>query len=451
MTATLNPAKTIAFSFLGVIAFGTLLLMFPNASAEAPLSWLDAFFMATSAVCVTGLSVVNIGTELTRFGQLIILALMQAGGLGIMTFSVFFMLVARRSVTLTSRYAVGFQPHRGDKRNLLAVLVAVFLMTISFETLGAALLYIRLQEIHAAPYALYSSIFHAVSAFCNAGFSLYEDSLMHFQKEIYLPSVIMILIVLGGLGFMLVDELRVWMFKRMHGERMRLSLHTRICLVTSAVLIVLGALVVWLFERQNLLLGLKMHEQIINAFFLSVTSRTAGLNTIHTASLTNATLFFIVFYMFIGGCPSSTAGGIKVSTFAVLAALVRNHMRGKVTASIFRRNVARENVGRAVAVFASALVLISIATLLYQVTEHIGISHTASKGGFLDLFFEATSAFGTVGLSTGVTPVLSAPGKLLTIFLMFVGRIGPLTLGLAFWARKRGPSYEYAEEEVVIG
>lgn len=440
----------IVVSFAATIVAGAFLLSLPVSSSGHSLHMMDALFMATSAVCVTGLSVINIGSELSFFGQTVLMTLIQIGGLGIMTFSVFLMMVFRQKISLSSRLSVNFEPQHSESQNFIHVLIFVLMMTFSIEAAGAAALFARFREIEPFHEAVFSSVFHAVSAFCNAGFSLYPESLVRFQKETYVPVVFMGLIITGGLGFMLVDELRAWLLSMLRGQRMRLSLHTRICLIATAGLIGFGTLVIWLLEKDNLLQDLSGKYQFLNALFLSVTSRTAGFNTMETPSLTDGTLFFVGWLMFIGGCPGSTAGGIKLTTFVILIALVRNQIRGKST-SILKRKIPHVTVVRSLSIFAAGFLIINAAVLFFQVSENIGVSHLRTGGSFLDLLFEIISAFGTVGLSTGITETLSHSGKSLIILIMFLGRVGPITLGASFLTRKRPVSYEYVEEDVAIG
>lgn len=446
-----NPAKVMALSFLSAIAVGTLLLMLPGMSFIS-LSFLDALFMATSAICVTGLSVIDVGMDLTFSGQLVLISLIQIGGLGIMTFSVFFMLFLGVQTSYASRLSVGSITGNYDIKSLVVSLFYVISMTFTFEAIGAACLYLRMSELHPPDVALFHSIFHSISAFCNAGFSLYEDSLERFQKEFWVPSVVMVLIFLGGIGFPVMDEIRMWLVAKMTRKKYHFSLYARICLIGSFILIAVGAIVIWLLEIRNLMAEIPLANQWMNSLFFSVTARTAGFNTFLTASLTNGSLFFLIFLMFVGGCPGSAAGGIKVSTFAVIAALILCHVRGRPVTSILKRRIPSTVIGKALGIFAASFILINVSALLLQITESHGVSHQEVQGSFLDLLFEATSAFGTVGLSAGVTPALSAAGKSLIIFLMFAGRVGPLTLGMALLGRKKTSCrYDYPEAEVMVG
>ena len=448
---SLHPGRLVLISFSLVIFMGALLLRLPFASRiEGGVSWINALFMSASATCVTGLSVLDVGTELTFFGQAVILFLIQIGGLGIMTLSVFIMLLFRQNVSLSSILSVNFQPQYTQAINFLNILVFVLGMTFCIEGLGAVLLFLRFRELHSLPEALFSSVFHSISAFCNAGFSLYPESLGRFQKETFIPMVFMGLIILGGLGFMLIDEIRVWMFRKLRGLPMKLSLHTKICLSMTAILIFSGAGVLYLLERQNLLEGLSGWQQAINAFFLSVTARTAGFNILETPSLSNATLFFLMGLMFVGACSGSTAGGVKVTTIAVLFALIRSKIT-QGSAALFNRKIPSATIIRSLSTFAASLFVILVSVFLFLVSEHVGVSHQDLKGSFLDQLFEVTSAFGTVGLSTGITEGLTTLGKSMIIFMMFAGRVGPLTLGVLFLSGKPKAVFDYVEEDVVIG
>jgi len=250
---------------------------------------------------------------------------------------------------------------------------------------------------------------------------------------------------------MLIDELRLWLQARLTRRRYRLSLHTRICLYFTVVLLIAGTGAILLLEWNNMLVGLPLAQKLMNAFFLSVSSRTAGFNTLDTGSLTNSTLMIVLWLMFIGGCPGSAAGGIKVSTFAALLALIHSKLSGRENAALFERRIPAKAISRALAIFAASFIAINTATLFFHLTERIDVSHNLAKGSFLDLLFEATSAFGTVGLSTGLTPTFSDWGKVGSIVLMFAGRLGPLTLGIALLTRRRAPAYCFVEEDIAIG
>ena len=448
-----NPEALIAVSFFAAIAAGALLLKLPFAAVSGrALSAVDALFMATSATCVTGLSVVDIGSRLSLFGQLVLLGLVQIGGLGIMTFSLLFFMLLGRRVSLCGRYCMDTLSDELDLDNFRFALAKIFTVTAGVELCGAVLLFAYLRHIHTLPGAVYSSIFHTVAAFCNAGFSLYHDNLGAFVQHPYVQCVIMGLIIIGGLGFIVIDELMAWVACRPGQVRSRLSLHSRVALTGTGLLIAGGTLGIWLLEKNNVLSGLAPPDQIANAAFLSITSRTAGFNTLSTGLLTNASLCVVIFLMFIGACSGSTAGGIKIGTFFTLLSVMIARLKGQRSASLFHRRLPEETVDKAMIVFVVALLIIFIMVFALQMTEAAALSRGQERGMFLNLLFEAVSAFGTVGLSTGVTPELSALGKMIIVLLMFVGRVGPLTLVVALQVRKsRTLKYEYPQGDILIG
>jgi trk system potassium uptake protein len=449
-----NPERVILYSFLLAIFIGGVLLKLPIASTNYALSWIDSFFMATSAVCVTGLSVADIGKDLTVFGQIVILILIQLGGLGIMTFSLLFIILLGKKIGLQANLQIPDLAQDMSFNNIKYSIVMIFLMTFAIEAAGAVLLFFNLKHYHSFSFAAYSSIFHSVSAFCNAGFSLYSDNFIGFNNNPYIMGILMTLIVLGGLGFIVIYEvIRIITAKRRIHEKIWISLHTKIALVGSLYFIIFGAVIILILESHGVMRAMPLSQQILNSFFLSITSRTAGFNAIDTSLLSNPTLILILLLMFVGGCPGATAGGIKIHTFFSLIALLRNKLRGLAMASLFKRKIPDAVVNRALTICISSFFIIFIAVFLLQVTETGAIPHlqVRPKESFLDTLFEAVSAFGTVGLSTGTTLCLSSLGKGIIIVLMFIGRVGPITLGIALQMRqKRKPVYEFPIEEIIV-
>ena len=327
-------------------------------------------------------------------------------------------------------------------------------MTFFIESVGAGLLFWNLKDYHSFSFALYSSIFHSISAFCNSGLSLYSDNFMGFNNNAHVMLVLMSLIVLGGLGFIVVYEVfYILLNKKRNSGRISISLHTKIALTGSLFFIMFGAISIWLLEYRGILHDMSIAHQIFNSFFLSITSRTAGFNTVDISLLSVPTILLVISLMFIGGCPGSTAGGIKIHTFLTVLVLIRNKFKGLGMASLFRRKIPEATVDRAVTIFISSLLIIFITAFLLQLVENIAVPYLEIKlrEGFLDTLFEAVSAFGTVGLSTGATAYLSSWGKAIIIFLMFIGRVGPLTLGIALQVRpKHVISYEFPNEEIIL-
>lgn len=449
-----KPETLIFYSFLAAALIGAFLLELPFATTKGSLSFIDALFMSTSAVCVTGLSVIDIGKDLTIFGQLVILALIQLGGLGLMTFSLLFLIFLGRKISIHSKLCIPTISQHIDLKSIKYSLSVIFFMTIFIEAIGSVLLFLSFRKYHNFLFAVYSSVFHSISAFCNAGFSLYSDSFIKFNNNPFVLTVLMVLIVLGGFGFIVVYELySVFTLRKKSKRRTPFSLYVKIAVMGTSIFIIIGTVFIWILERHSILSNMPFHKQILNSIFLSVTSRTAGFNTINTEMLSNPTLFFLLFLMFVGGCPASTAGGIKIHTFFTICALTISKVKGLSMSSLFKRKIPDLIIDRAVTIFTASLFIIVLATFFLQISENIEVSHilVKEKDRFLDLLFEAVSAFGTVGLSTGVTLALTSCGKMIIILLMFLGRIGPLSLGIALQIQqKRKLVYQYPEEEILV-
>ena len=451
LVRTLHPTQLVVLSFAGAILAGAFLLMTPWASTGVRTSFVDALFTATSATCVTGLAVVDTGTHFTPFGQWVVLALIQLGGLGIMTYSSVFLLVMGGRLSFKSQFILEDTLGRKARTSAQKLVRDVFVYTFAIEVAGAALLTLVFARSHGLGYALYSGVFHSVSAFCNAGFSLYPKNLEAYRGDWIVNFTVMGLIVVGGLGFTVLEDLYdAWVDWRM-GRPLRLRLHSKIVLATTIVLIVVGAIGVWVCEHRNVLSGLDWDESLLACLFQSITPRTAGFNTLNYAVMTNTTLFLTILLMFIGASPGSCAGGIKTSTFAVVGALFKDRLMARQRVSIFRRTLPDDTVSRAVAILIASFVFVTVMTVGLLATEVGPTPYREGGGSFLGLFFETVSAFGTVGLSAGVTPSLSAPGKLLITFVMFVGRVGPLTLAMAVGRKAERGKFRFAEENVMVG
>jgi trk system potassium uptake protein TrkH len=445
----LSPERTLILSFLIIILIGTFLLSLPHAAREQSTSLIDALFTATSAVCVTGLIVVDTGSFYSYFGQTVILILVQLGGLGIMTFSVFFYLLLGRSIGFRDRRIIQDTFSQFPIRNIYVLLKSVFLYTMVIELVGTLFLLVGWRGHFPPMTALYFSLFHAISAFCNAGFCLFPDSFVSFQSNILVNLSITSLIILGGIGFIVLKEMVESGFRR--NPPIRISLHSKAVLTTTAALIVLGTLFIFLIERNSSLLKFALGDKILISYFQSVTSRTAGFNTTPMVGLSSATLFMLIILMFIGASPGSCGGGIKTTNLATLFSVVLNRAKGRDRANLFKRTIPHETVARSVSIIlASGLAVIIITTLLL-ITQLGDASHTESRSLFLEYLFEAVSAFGTVGLSMGVTTKLDLAGKLIITAMMLLGRLGPLTLAFAMARRTKKAEFEYAEENIIVG
>ncbi|MBN1493988.1 MAG: hypothetical protein JW938_07565 [Candidatus Omnitrophica bacterium] len=449
-----KPEALIFYSFVTAAFLGALLLQLPFAATTKPLSFIDALFMATSAVCVTGLSLIDIGTDLTLFGQIVILFLIQLGGLGIMTFSMLFLIFVGKKIAIAHQLCIPDLSQEISIKNFKYAIVSIVALTATIELIGAVLLYFPFRERHSGLFAMYNALFHSISSYCNAGFSLYADSFMGFSAHPYVMSVVMVLIVFGGLGFIVLYELlKVCFRKRRHENKTGISLHTKIALTGSFLFICLGAILIWCLEHRGIMQDMPLGHQIFNSLFLSITSRTAGFNTLDTSLLSNPTLLLLLLFMFVGGCPGSTAGGVKIHTFFSLIALTKNKLQGLSMVSLFKRKIPDVVIDRALTIFISSMLIVFGAVFLLQLVENVTVSHflVQERKAFLDTLFEAVSAFGTVGLTTGTTNHLSYLGKIIIILLMFVGRIGPLTLGIALqMQQKKKLIYEFPQEEIIV-
>ncbi|MEO0079292.1 MAG: potassium transporter TrkG [candidate division WOR-3 bacterium] len=441
-----RPVALLALSFLVLIILGVSLLMLPAATRDqtgAPL--ITALFTATSAVCVTGLVLVDIGTYFSRFGQIVILVLIQLGGLGIMTFYAGLAALVGGHLGLAQRRTLTTVIDESRQVQIGRALRYILLFTLLAEGAGASLLFIRWLPEHATTLqAAYYAIFHAISAFCNAGFSLFSRNMVAYQTDPLVNLVVIGLIISGGLGFGTVHELfnRETIRQPVRGLFRHLTAHARLVLVTTAILIGTGFLLFLLLEFNNALAGLNFPAKLLAALFQAVTPRTAGFNTVPTNFLRPATTFLWTLFMFIGASPGGTGGGIKTTTAAVLFLTIRNLALGRRDTEYAGRTITKDTVYRAAAIatLAAAVVVLSFSVLL--LTE----SHP-----FQNLLFEAVSAFGTVGLSTGITSSLSVVGRLCLVILMFTGRTGPLTLALLFRPREKQLPITYPRARIMVG
>jgi trk system potassium uptake protein TrkH len=443
------PGLFIALSFLLTAVIGTVLLRLPVAANGDPLGVLDAFFTAISAVCVTGLTVIDIGTKLTVFGRIVVMTLIQLGGLGIMTFSVFLFLFIGKSLGTKERWIINESFLPSPIVDIKQLIRMIFVFTFTVEAAGAVLLFLVWKDRMPLGPAVFASAFHSVSAFCNAGFSFFSTSFVEYQGNVLLNVTVMCLIILGGLGFPVVDEF-YWRFRhRKDGRRYHFSLHTKMVLYTTIVLIIGGAMLIFFVERGQEWEVLSLKNRTLVSLFQSVTARTAGFNTIEIARLEPATLFILIILMFIGASPGSTGGGIKTTTLAVFAAIIKSRITGRQFIGAFRSTIPEGRIQKALAILAMSVITVS-AGLVMILIFHMDMAHSA-KDYFLSVLFETVSAFGTVGLSMGATSVLNPAGKLVIIVMMFLGRVGLLTMAYVVTSRLRPITYRYADGRIMIG
>lgn len=444
----ITPARILVSGFALVILAGALLLTLPAATHNGQgLPFLDALFTATSAVCVTGLVVVDTATALTLFGEVIVLLLIQIGGLGFMTFATLFAIILGKKITLKERLLLQEALNQISLEGIVRLAKSVIQISFVIEALGTLILTLRWSFDFGWNKAFYYGLFHAVSAFNNAGFDLFGNfsSLTGYTGDPVINITVMLLIISGGLGFTVIASLNPLREGKLRRQR-KLSLHTKLVLQVSAILIFLGTVVIFLLEYTNpLTLGpLPWGTKILAALFQAVSPRTAGFNTIDLGAMHETTLLFIVVLMFIGASPGSTGGGIKTTTFSSIIFSVLSTYRSEPYVVIEGRTLPNDIIRKALAVAASAAFLVIFVTFILALTE---------KATLFPLLFEVTSAFGTVGLSMGVTLILSAFGKAAIILTMFIGRLGPLTLVFFLSQRTAGSAAQlkYPDERIIIG
>tara|TARA_R110002050_G_scaffold144206_2_gene269650 strand:- start:1008 stop:2804 length:1797 start_codon:yes stop_codon:yes gene_type:complete len=453
----LNPAQLFIVSFLAIILIGALLLMLPNAT-YTDISFLDALFTSTSAVCVTGLIVVDTGTYFTLFGQSIILGLIQIGGLGILTFASYFSYFFKGGSTYENQLTLSDVTGSNKLGEVFSTLKRILVITFSIELIAAILIFTSLNKTLFGSLAnrMFFSVFHSVSAFCNAGFSTLPNNLYEtgFKYNYYLQSIIILSFVLGGLGFPIVVNilkyLKYFFTKRLFyfGNKKHpykpwvLNLNSRITLITTLSLTVIGTIVFFINEYNNTLADHHGIGKFITALFGAATPRTAGFNTIDMSALNFSTVMMIFLLMWIGASPASTGGGIKTNTFAIAILNFISLAKGKAKIEIFRREIADVSVRRAFAVISLSLLVIGVAIMLISIFD--------SDKSLLDIAFECFSAYSTVGLSLGITAKLSSLSKLVIIAVMFVGRVSMLSILIAVVKKVKQQNYRYPKEEITI-
>ena len=446
-----HPAIMVLASFLSAIALGAFLLKLPISTNSGSISLVDAWFTATSAVCVTGLVVVDTGSYFSTFGQCVILALIQIGGLGVMTISVLLFQWIGRSISFRQRRVMQDLFAHTPREDILSLVKSVVFFTVSAEIVGTILLTFHWSNEFPLSRAVYTAIFHSISAFCNAGFSLFSDSMMRYSDTLLLNITMCSLIVVGGIGFPVLYDLQSWFF-RQTGERRRLSIQTKAVLLTTLVLIIAGALMFAFLERQTLWTSPSIAHRILVPLFQSITCRTAGFNTVDIASLKEATLAMMIFLMFFGASPGSCGGGVKTTTLALITAFTFSRVRRKRRVNMFKKSIPPETVTRSV-----SLLLVSIGIIwpcclcFYSGTRRLITMAPFKEADFLTYLFETVSAFGTVGLSMGVTPVLNMWGKCWIILMMILGRVGVLTFSYIIVGAGVTNGVEYSEENIMIG
>lgn len=441
----LTPPQILVLGFAAIIFLGAGLLTLPFASATGhSIAFIDALFTATSATCVTGLVVVDTGSAYTMFGQIVIVSLIQIGGLGFMTMATLIAFAFRKKITLKERLVLQEAFNQGSMEGIVRLIRKVIIYSLTIEAIAAVILTIRWSFDFGFTKALYFGIWHSISMFNNAGFDLFGTvdapfvSFTGYADDFVVNFVVIVIIVLGGIGFIVMSDLMEYRNKK------KLSLHSKVVLSMSGFLIVLGAIIIFIFEFSNIrtMGSLDLSGKILASFFQSVVPRTAGPNTVDIGALRQATQFFIIILMFIGASPGSTGGGIKTTTFTILISAIVTMVRGKEDIVIYRYRLAKDRILKAITLTMMALFLVILVTMLLSTTE---------DSQFLKILFEVTSAFGTVGLSMGLTPDLTTFGKVLICITMFAGRLGTITLAYALQPKQEKELYRYPEGKITIG
>ncbi|MGM0974765.1 MAG: TrkH family potassium uptake protein [Bacillota bacterium] len=432
-----SPYQLLTLIFLFFISVGTVLLKLPFATTEG-ISWLDALFTTTSAMTVTGLIVVNTPVAFTTFGEIVIISLIQLGGLGIMSFAVLMYIMLGRKIGLKDRILIQNALNQTSIGGVIKLVKNLFIFSLSIEFIGLLILAFKWVPDYGWTKGLYYSFFHSVSAFNNAGFSLWEDNLVRYVGDPLVNLVITSLFILGGLGFtVMVDVLKKKNFKK-------LSLHSKLMLVGTLAINIIAVLLVFVLEYHNpkTLAGLpNLSDKIWASYFQGVVTRTAGFNTIDLSGLQESTSFIMIILMFIGAGSASTGGGIKLTTFLVIVFGVISFLRGKQEIVIARRTISNQTVLRALAISSIALLFVLLATFILLISEDTS---------FIIALYEVASAFGTVGVTMGLTSSLSVIGKIVIIFIMFLGKVGPLTLAFSL-AKPKPNNIRYPNEDVLTG
>lgn len=437
-----SEVQVLALGFFIVIFIGGTILSLPISSASGEATnFLDSIFTATSATCVTGLVTVDTGTHWNLFGQTVIMILIEIGGLGFMSFATFISVLIGRRITLKSRLLMQEAMNTFNIQGLVKMLKKVMLFTFIIQFIGALILSTQLIPEFGVARGIYISIFSSISTFCNAGFDLFGN--FNSYTTYYDNSIILLtvsaLIAIGGLGFIVLLELYNYKSTK------KLSLHAKVVLLITTILIVGGTIVMFILEynNPNTLGNMNIKDKIVNSIVASISPRTAGINSVPIDKMTTTSKFITVILMFIGGSPGSTAGGLKTSTFGIILCTAISVIKGKENADIFGRTIPRGLQLKAVTLLIIGMGLVTTVTMALTIAE--------PNEAFLDVLYEATSAFGTVGLTTGVTQRLSEPGKIIIIMLMYLGRVGPLTVVMALISRKKGTNYKYPEGKILIG
>ncbi|MDU2121988.1 MAG: TrkH family potassium uptake protein [Clostridium celatum] len=438
----LKGVQVLVLGFILVILVGALILTLPiSTTSGESTNFLDALFTATSAVCVTGLIVVDTGTYWNMFGQTVIMILIEIGGLGFMSFTTLIAIILGKKITLRERLILQDAMNTFNIQGLVKMVKYVLVFTVSVQFFGALLFSTQFIPEYGLGKGIFYSIFHSISAFCNAGFDILGNfsSLTSYNSNAVVILVASALIIIGGLGF------TVWSELYSSKSLKKVSLHSKMVILMTTVLVLGGTILMFLFENNNVntIAHMSFFDKIMNSFFASVTPRTAGFNSISTDGMTTAGQFLTIILMFIGGSPGSTAGGIKTTTIGILIVTIICVIQGREDAEVFKRRFSKDLVYKAFTLIFIGVSLVIVVTML--------LSYTEKGASFIALFYETVSALGTAGLTLGLTSELSSVGKVLIMFMMYLGRVGPLTVVLSITRKKINSGIKYPEGKILIG
>lgn len=435
----INPPRVLLLGFGGLILIGALLLNLPIASVNGEsIGFINALFTSASSVCVTGLVVVNTAYHWTLFGQVVIILLIQVGGLGFMTLATIMALIVGKKITLKERLVIKEQLNQEKMSGLVRLTEYIVIATFAIECIGALFLSTRFVPMYGLVKGIWFSVFHSISAFCNAGFDLLGDSLVPFVDDYVINLTICSLIIIGGLGF------TVYLDISKHKKFRKFNLHTKLVLTISFALLIIGTLIFYMLESGNqfTLGNLRLGKKFLASFMQATVPRTAGFYSVNIAALRDSSIFLMIILMFIGGSPGSTGGGIKTTTFGSLVLATLSVVKGNNDVVAFKKRISYDVINKSIAIIMIGLIWVVLVSFILTVTE---------DADFLDLIFETTSAFATVGLTTGVTPELSDVGKLILTFTMYSGRVGPLTMAFAISKHHKPVNYKYPEGNIMVG
>ena len=436
----LNGVQILALGFLALILLGGVLLSLPISSKNGEATnFLDAVFTSTSAVCVTGLVTLNTSAHWSIFGQIVIITLIEIGGLGFMSFAVLFAMILGKKITLRERLVMQEAMNTYSIQGLVKMVRYVLIFTVSVQFFGALLLSTQFVPEFGLFKGIFFSIFHSISAFCNAGFDLFGNSLMNYSSNYVVILVISALIIIGGLGFTVLLE--IYEFKGLK----KLSLHSKIVILSSTILVFGGAILMFIFEynNQGTIGNMNIQDKLLNSFFASVSPRTAGFNSVPLTEMSIAGNFLTIILMFIGGSPGSTAGGLKTVTLSIIVLTIISVIKGREDTEVFGRRFSKKIVYKAFTIAFIGISLVIGVTMILSCTE--------KNVSFMQLLYEVVSGLGTVGLTLDLTPKLTIIGKILIMIMMYLGRVGILTVMFALTRKNDKRSYKYPEGKILIG